>query len=863
MLPEPPRNPAYKRFLLQFHNLLIYVLMAAGLVSIALGHPVDAIVIAAVVLVNAIIGFVQEGRAEQALAAIHAMVTPRASVLRNGKRVTIPAERLVRGDIVLLESGDRAPADIRLLHCRNLHVDESMLTGESAPVEKHTAPVAQGAPLAERTSMTYSGCFVTTGQGVGVAVATAAGTELGRIGALLGAVKSLRTPLIAQMDRFARQVTIIILMLSVAAVMFAVFFRGYSAAEAFMIAVGLAVAAIPEGLPAILTITLSIGVQRMAKRNVIIRKLPAVETLGSVSVICSDKTGTLTRNEMTARSVVTADAQYEIGGEGYIPAGEVTRGGELVDPTAEPLLAELGRAALLCNDSDLRAENGSWRIDGDPMEGALLALARKMKMDPGELRNAYPRIDEIPFDAQHRFMATLHHDGAEKSFIAVKGAPERIVEMCASIRGVGRDEPIDRDAWREAADLLAAQGQRVLGFAVRDAFTGDSLSFADVEGGLVLLGLVGFIDPPRPEAIDAIAECQAAGVRVIMITGDHAVTAREIGQMLGLARNPIVRTGQDLDRVSDEALAAIVRETSIFARTTPEHKLRLVTALQAERLTVSMTGDGVNDAPALKRADVGVAMGQKGTEAAKEAAEIVLADDNFASIVAAVHEGRTVYDNLVKVISWTLPTNGGEALTILLAISLGATLPITPVQILWINLVTAVALGTTLAFEPAEPGLMTRPPRPRNAPLLSADLMWRIFFVSLLFVAGAFGVFQWALGQGLPLETARTLVVNTIVVMEIFYLFSVRYVHGTSLTWRGVLGAPAVFIGVGLCVLAQLAFTYVPLLNSAFASAPLSLTEGLIVIGVGISMLVIVEIEKRVRALFTGPHQAAMGPLDG
>ena len=849
-LPEEKRRGVVVRFLLQFHNLLIYVLCAAAATSLALGHAVDAAVIAGVVLINAIVGYVQEGKAERALDAIRAMIDPKATVLRDGARLTVAAEEIVRGDIVLLEAGDRVPADLRLIRARNLKIDEAVLTGESVPVEKDVEPVGPDAALGDRRSMAYSGTLVATGQASGVVAGTGVHSELGRIGQMLGRIQQLQTPLLAQMEHFARQVTVVILLVSVAAFAFAVWVRDYGATDAFMVVVGIAVSAIPEGLPAVLTITLAVGVQRMARRRAIIRLLPAVETLGSVSVICSDKTGTLTRNEMTVRSAFVDGVHYEVDGVGYGPDGAISRAGLDIRPEDDPRLSELMRAAALCNDASLRQTDGSWTVDGDPMEGALVAFAEKGGFDVRSLRKSLPRTDEIPFDAAHRFMATLHHDHQGGGFILVKGAPERILALSAVERGEAGPSPLDHAAWHARADELAAQGQRVLGFATIPARPGQqTLSFDDIGPDLILLGIVGFIDPPRDEAVRAIAECHAAGIRVIMITGDHAVTAREIGQQLGLAHQPVVRTGDDVDRLDDAQLAAALRDTTVFARTNPAHKLRIVTALKAQGLTVAMTGDGVNDAPALKRADVGVAMGQKGTEAAKQAAEIVLADDNFASIVAAVKEGRTVYDNLRKVIGWTLPTNGGEAMIILGAIALGWTLPITAVQILWVNMVTAVALGLTLAFEPAEPGSMERPPRRRDTPLLSGELVWRIVFASVLFSVVAFAMFFRAEQRGLPIEEARTIVVNAIVVMEIFYLFSVRYVHGPSLTWRGVLGTRAVLAGVGLTVVAQLCFTYAPPLQALFQTRPLALMDGLLVIGAGVLTLLVLELEKAARAM--------------
>jgi magnesium-transporting ATPase (P-type) len=846
-LPKGKKQSALTRFLLQFHNLLIYILMAAGILSYFLEHAVDAAVIFGVVVLNAIVGFIQEGRAERALEAIRGMIDPSASVLRRGRRLTVAADELVPGDMVLVEAGDRVPADLRLLRAPSLRIDEAILTGESVPVEKAAAPVARDAALGDHVSMAYSGTFVVAGQGHGIIVETGPRTELGRISTLIGAVETLETPLIRQMNGFARQLTFVILAVSVATFAFAYLARGYAIAEAFMVVVGLAVSAIPEGLPAVMTITLAIGVTRMAARNAIIRKLPAVETLGSVSVICSDKTGTLTRNEMTVRTIVTPECDYRVTGTGYEPVGDFLRNGSEIDPSQEHALMLLIGLAILCNDADIRRTQAGWVVDGDPMEGALVTLAMKAGIAPERIRGPLPRSDEIPFDSRHKFMATLHRSFGEGA-ILLKGAPERILEMADLERHSGGNRPIDREAWRQVADGLAAQGQRVLGFAAKRAEHGKTgVVLADLDKDVVLVGLIGFIDPPREEAIAAVAQCKAAGIRIVMITGDHAVTAREIGRQIGLADDPRVMIGRDIDQLDDETLKLEAQGTDVFARTTPEHKLRLVQALQRNGLTVAMTGDGVNDAPALKRADVGVAMGQRGTEAAKEAAQMVLADDNFASIVAAVQEGRTVYDNITKVIAWTLPTNGGEGLTILAALALGLQLPVTPVQILWINMVTAVALGLTLAFEPMEPGTMRRPPRCAARALLTGDLVWLVFFVSLLFVCGAFGIFFFAATRGLPIEEARTLVVNTIVVMEIFYLFSVRYVPGAPLTWQGVFGTPAVLIGITVTFLAQLAFTYLPGMEFFFDTRPIGLVDGLAVIGVGLVLLVIVEVEKRAR----------------
>ncbi|MGF1623643.1 MAG: cation-transporting P-type ATPase [Alphaproteobacteria bacterium] len=847
-LPSAPPVSAWRRFLRQFHNLLIYALLVAAVIAGLLGHMVDAIVILAVVVLNAVIGFVQEGRAERALDAIRTMLLPRASVMRDAHRTTVPAEDLVPGDLVVLEPGDRVSADLRLVRTRNLQVQEAVLTGESVPVTKALAPVAADAPIGDRSAMAYSGTLVTAGNGLGVVIGTGADTELGRISALLKTIEPMTTPLLRKINRFGSYLTLVIAGLSVVMFAFAVLARDYSLADGFMVVVGMAVAAIPEGLPAVLTITLAIGVQRMAGRNAIVRRLPAVETLGSVSIICSDKTGTLTRNEMVVRSVASAGSLFAVDGAGYEPVGAVRPGADGNDPAEDAALSELVRAAALCNDAALSMSDSGWVVDGDPMEGALVSLAIKAGEEPEQLRKQLPRIDEIPFDAQHRFMATLHHSHEGTAVLYVKGAPEQVLAMCIGQRGKVTDEPLDAAAWEQAVEALASEGQRVLALASRPMpADARELRFSDVEDGLVLLGLVGLIDPPRDEAIAAVADCRSAGIRVKMITGDHAATARAIARQLGLDNCDDVATGQELDAMDPETLQRVAIATDVFARTSPENKLRLVQALRASGAVIAMTGDGVNDAPALKQADVGVAMGRKGTEAAKEAAEMVLADDNFASIAAAVREGRTVYDNIKKVISWTLPTNGGEALCIIGAVLFGLLLPMTPVQILWINMVTAVGLGLTLAFEPTEPNAMRRPPRPASEALLSGFLVWRIVLVSLLFVAGAFGMFTWTLDRGLTLEEARTNVVNTIVVMEIFYLFSVRYLGGTSLSWRGVLGTPAVLIGVGLVVVLQLAFTYLPFMNSLFATRPVALVDGLAVLAAGVALLGVLELEKLLR----------------
>ncbi|CAH1674062.1 putative cation-transporting ATPase F [Hyphomicrobiales bacterium] len=817
---------------------------------------VDGSVILAVVLINAIVGFIQEGKAEQALDAIRDMIAPHAVVVREGERHSVDARDVVPGDVVLVEAGDKVPADIRILRARGLTADEAILTGESVPVDKSEAAVREDAPLGDRYPMLYSGTLVPTGQATGVVVATGAATEIGRISCLIGNVETT-TPLLAQINEFGRWLTWFAMAMAASLFVFAVLARGYDAVDALMVVVALAVGLLPEGLPAVITITLAIGVRRMATRNAVVRRLPAVETLGATSVICSDKTGTLTKNEMTARRVATSTSVTEVTGSGYAPDGALiaATGGALVtDPARDGLI----RAALLCNDARLVERDGLWNVLGDPMEGALLALAAKAGLHPGIEREAWSRLDEIPFDAQHRFMATLNRDPAGGTRIFVKGAPERVLHMCVEeARGAGGG-PVDAKYWQQHIDDAAAKGERVLGFAVKTVGTGvERLDAGMVGTELTFLGVVGFIDPPRDEAIRAVAECRSAGITVKMITGDHSGTAVAIARQLSIADDPKAIDGAALDGISDEDLRKVAEEASVFSRATPEHKLRIVRALQANGHIVAMTGDGVNDAPAVKQADIGIAMGRKGTEAAKEAAQMVLVDDDFASIVAAVHEGRTVYDNIRKVIGWTLPTNGGESLVVVLAIALGLALPMTPVQILWVNMITAVTLGLVLAFEPAEPNVMKRPPRARAAPILSSFLIWRIIFVSLLFTLGALGIFEYAMRRGLGEDVARTMVVNTVVVMEIFYLFNVRYLHMTSFSLIGAAGTPPVLAAIAVVVIAQLAFTYVPFMQALFDSAPVAFTDGLLIAGIGVATMIVLEAEKAVMRRFWPPMAQA------
>ncbi len=847
-LPEAQTRGPFLRFMYQFHNVLIYVLIFAGLVTALLGHWVDASVIVGVVFVNAVIGFIQEGKAEDALKAIRQMLSLNAMVVREGKQISIKAELLVPGDIVFLQSGDKVPADLRLFRVKGLQIQEAALTGESIAVEKIVEPVAEQSVIGDRTCIAYSSTLVTHGQGSGVVVKTGADTEIGRISTMVSEVESLQTPLLIKMAQFGHWLTIAILAIAVITFVFGLFVRSYTATEMFLAAVSIAVAAIPEGLPVIMTIALAIGVQRMAKRNAIIRKLPAVETLGAVSVICSDKTGTLTRNEMTIRSIATANNLFDISGTGYNPHGTISLSGKDIHLDEYPLLQALSRAAMLCNDSSLQQREHEWLVHGDPMEGALLVLGLKAGLDIEIQSKKYSRTDLIPFESEHRFMATLHHSHSGEAFVFVKGAPEQILQMCTLQRSLDGDVSLDEAYWLARIEELAAQGQRVLAMAIKPVdYEKMELTFSDVESDIIMLGIYGMIDPPREEAIDAVEACKRAGIRVKMITGDHGSTAQAISRQIKLINSDDVLTGEDIEMMSQEELKLRVQEVDVYARVNPEHKLLLVKLLQKQGLIIAMTGDGVNDAPALKRADVGTAMGLNGTEAAKEAADMVLTDDNFASIIYAVEEGRTVYNNLTKSIAFILPTSGGAALIVIGAIVLGfEQLPLTPVQILWVNMITTVTLALSLAFELPEKSVMNRPPRNTKEPMLSSYLVWRIIFVSFILMAGIMGLFLWEMQQGASIDHARTVAVNTLVMFEIFYLFNTRYIKDSVLNWAGLTGNKYVLIAISILIIFQLGFTYLTPMQSLFGTTAIDLIIWLRIILVASSVLFLVEFEKYV-----------------
>lgn len=842
LLPQAAGPSLWYRFFKHFHDTLIYVLLFSAAVTALLGHWLDTAVILAVVIINAVIGFIQEGKAEQALAGIRQMLSVHANVCRDGKWQQLPAEQLVPGDIVKVRSGDRVPADLRLLDSTELRIEEAALTGESQPVAKQTEPVAPDAALGDRSCLAFSGTLVTSGRGIAVVTAIGAATEIGQINQLLSEVQGITTPLTRQMNQFGRYLALVIALLALIMLAVGMLLHDYSHAEVFLAAIGFAVAAIPEGLPAILTITLALGVKQMADRKAITRRLNAVETLGAVTVICSDKTGTLTRNEMTVTDVVTAQGHYQTSGIGYQPQGTLSYQQQPVELIAHPALAALIEVVAVANDSQLLEKNGQWLVHGEPTEGALLCLAEKAGFE----REQQQRLAVIPFESENKFMASLeqHPDGSRQ--LLLKGAPDRLLPRCSvQLNAHGQTEPLNEAFWQQQLNLLSSQGLRVLAAAGRNTEQTE-LGLSDLTG-LCFYGLIGIIDPPRPEAISAIAACRTAGIRVKMITGDHAGTAEAIGREMGLAAKATLKvyTGQQLEQASNEQLQQMAMDGDIFARTSPEHKLRLVQALQQQGEVVAMTGDGVNDAPALKQADVGVAMGIKGSEASKEAAEIVLADDNFSTIAAAVAEGRTIYDNLRKAILFILPTNGAQGLVMLVAVLFGLTLPLTPVQILWVNMVVAITLALALAFEPAEPGVMQRPPRKSTEALLNHAFLRRITLVSILIGGSAMGLFQLAVAQGLELATARTLTVTALVVAQAGYLLNSRHLNSFSFKPALLFTNHIAWLAIGILILLQLAFVYSPLMQLWFGTQPLSLEHWGWSLLAALPVMLLVEVEKK------------------
>lgn len=842
---------SWKRFLLQFHEPLVYVLLAATTVSAYLRQFVDAAVILGVVVFNAVVGFLQETKAEKAIGALGKMLRVQTTVRRDGRKLRVSTEELVPGDVVLLESGDRVPADLRLFQTRGLQIDESMLTGESQPVHKQTDPLALDTILADRKSLAFAGTSVASGRAEGVVWATGDKTEMGRIAWLITEAVDLVTPLTRKFAQLSR--VLVWLILGLAAVTFAIgVWHGEKLIDMFMAAIAMAVGAIPEGLPAAITVTLAIGVARMARRRAIIRKLPAVETLGSTTVICSDKTGTLTENEMTVREIYAGGEFYEVSGLGYEPNGAIEHRGKPIEPKDQPALNACLRASLLCNDTVIIRENGRTIVQGDPTEAALIVAAEKAGLLHADAHRESSRLDAIPFESEHQFMATLHR-GKHGHIIYKKGALERVVARCSTMLDrAGNEVLIDRDKVHNAAEQMASKGLRVLAFAQRRADIAQrELEHHHVARDLTFLGLQGMMDPPRPEAIAAIRRCQDAGIAVKMVTGDHILTAKVIARQIGLGDPEKIDSlaalgGRELEKLTDDQLAEAAETTAVFARVTPEQKLRLVKALQARAHIVAMTGDGVNDAPALKQADIGIAMGITGTDVARGAADMVLTDDNFASIEAAVEEGRNIFDNLRKFVVWTLPTNAGEALILLTAIFFGTALPVLPLQLLWINM-TEPLFGLSLAFEPKETDLMRRPPRNPRQPILTLPLFIRAGLVSILMLAGAFALFLWELhAEHGSLSQARTVVVNAVVFVEGFYLLNCRSLN-RSLFSIGLFSNWWLIAGLVAMIAAQGCFTYAPVMNRLFHSAPIGAEAWLRIFATALIVYFAVGIEKWLR----------------
>jgi cation-transporting ATPase F len=853
---KPAKSPIV-RFLLQFHQPLLYILLGAGVIKALIGSWANAWVIWAVTLINAIVGFVQESKAESAIAALASSVQTNTTVLRtpdtpgeHQQKVQVPSKELVPGDLVLLSSGDKVPADLRLVQTRNLKVNESSLTGESIAVEKNTQPLNSDVPLAERTNIAYAGTFVTFGTGMGIVIAIGDATATGHISHLINQETSLKTPLTRKFDKFSR--TLLYIILGVAMLTFAVGLGyGYSWVEMFESAIAFAVSAIPEGLPAVVTVTLAISVSRMARRHAIVRKLPAVETLGSATVICSDKTGTLTENQMTVQTVYAGGKYYTVTGVGYALKGRILLDEKPVDWRNSPVLEECLKAGLLCNDSHLEHKDGQYQVVGDPTEGALIVVACKVGFTRPSIEQDKPRLDVIPFESEFQYMATLHQTSSLASetrhnTIYVKGSVEAILNRCGQMLNTkGNLAPVDAETVHQQVNAMAYQGLRVLAFAKK--FVPDtqlSLEHADIKNNLIFLGLQGMIDPPRTEAIKAVQICQEAGIQVKMITGDHAITAKAIAQRMGFNKNDKVTafTGQQLAQMDKLELAKAVEDGVVFARVAPEQKLRIVEALQSKGEVVAMTGDGVNDAPALKKADIGIAMGGAGTEVAKEASDMILTNDNFASIEAAVEEGRTVYRNLLKAIAFILPVNGGESMTILISVLLARELPILSLQVLWLNMVNSIAMTVPLAFEPKSKQVMQQPPRHPNQPLLSKSLLKRILAISIFNWILIFGVFEWIRQTTGNIDLARTMAIQALVAGRIYYLLSISAVGSAIVNkLRGhrhtVSFTPAIVTGIACTIILQLMFSQWNLMNNLFYTAPLDLNQWLICLLIGLPII--------------------------
>ncbi|HCQ7769121.1 cation-transporting P-type ATPase [Enterobacter kobei] len=846
-LPEKKGKPGWLRFLAHFNDVLIYVLLAAAVLTAVMVHWVDTLVILGVAVINALIGHIQESNAEKSLKSIRNMLSSEARVIRNGNHETLPTTEIVPGDIIVLRAGDRIPADMRLIEAHNLRVEEAILTGESTVVDKHTQPLNGELPLGDRTNLVFSGTTVSAGGGVGVVIATGQETELGHINQMMAGIEKHRTPLLVQMDKLGKAIFAIILAMMAALFVFSLAFREIPMGELLLSLISLAVASVPEGLPAIISIILSLGVQAMARKRAIIRKLPTVETLGAMTVVCSDKTGTLTMNEMTVKAIITADTCYRVDGNSYEPVGNIYLEGSDEPVQIQPgtVLEQYLRTIDLCNDSQLiQDERGLWGITGGPTEGALKVLAAKANLAPVTTT----LVNKIPFDSQYKYMSTHYQIGCEEQ-ILITGAPDVIFALCEQQQTRNGTEAFNRAYWENEMERYARQGLRMVAAAFKPANGETALTHDDLSHGLIFLGIAGMMDPPRPEAIDAINACQQAGIRVKMITGDHPQTAMSIGQMLGITNSEQAVTGYQLEKMNDAELADAAVTYDIFARTSPEHKLRLVQALQDKGEIVGMTGDGVNDAPALRQADVGIAMGIKGTEVTKEAADMVLTDDNFATIASAVKEGRRVYDNLKKTILFIMPTNLAQGLLIVIALLAGNIIPLTPVLILWMNMATSATLSFGLAFEAAERNIMRRPPRQTGQHVMDAYAVWRVAFVGTMIAIAAFALEAWLAPRGLSAEFIRTVLLQMLVCAQWVYMINCRNTEGFSLN-RGLLANKGIWLVTGVLFLLQAAIIYLPFMQMLFGTEALPLRYWFVTLAVAGVMFFIVEIEKRLTRRF-------------
>jgi len=850
-LKEGKKISPWEIFFGQFKNFLILLLLAATVISLFLGETLDASVIFAIVVASALLGFYQEFRAEKAMEALKAMSSPTATVIRDGEEIEIPCADVVPGDIVLLTAGDRMPADGRLIEAINCRIDEASLTGESTAVSKDArAVLPDEASIGDRKNMVFAATVMTYGRGRGVVTGTGMETEFGRIAKMLQEVEEEPSPLALKMDYIGKRLGIACLVIC-AVVMGLGIFRGNPILEMFIWAVSLAIAAVPEALAAVVTGALAIGVQRAAKRNAIVRRLPAVETLGCTTVICSDKTGTLTKNEMTIRQLYVGSRVIEVGGVGFEPAGAFTADSQPLDATSDPTLKTMLMVGMLCNDANLLQANGTWRIKGDPTEGAFVVAAAKAKLDAGDLRKSWPRIGEIPFESERKRMSTVHQPPEGEPLACVKGAPELILERCTHWERNGQRETLTEETRRQildANDRMAKSALRVLGVASRPVPNPSPTYAPDtLENDLTFLGLAGMIDPPREEVKKAIRDCQASGIRTVMVTGDHKLTAVAIARELGIlggdgTRERKALEGRELDKMSEEQLAAIVEDVAVYARVSPEHKMKIVGAWKSKKHVVAMTGDGVNDAPALKRADIGVAMGITGTDVTREASDMVLMDDNFATIVAAVEEGRIIYDNIKKYLTFLLSCNVAEVMVLGMAGVIGWALPMVALQILWVNLTTDGLPALALGVEPPEPDLMGRPPRDPDEPVFSGSVLVVLSVMSLLIFVGVMPIF-YEYWQAEGLAKAQTMALATMVMYELFYAFNCRSLRYT-LPQIGIFTNKWLLPAVLSSVLLLLAVIYIPSWGMAFHTVPLNFGDwDVIFIAAGGSFLLI-EIGK-------------------